>query len=154
MDRNVVVSALLVPLLLVAGTGTGSGANCNYTKPELVFKKACIDDACRANVKRYLPECKAKYRSDLIKKIKHQGGTEKAPHLSMAVIQKLTECMSKADFGRFDSNSLDFSRFSDVSHDVRAEKFEKVASSCSGKNCAQAFIRPVVGQTTFVYGPA
>ena len=154
MDKNIIGTALLVPVLLFSGTGAGGGSKCNFTKPALVFERACLDASCLAKVKQYLPQCERSLRSDLTKAIRYKGGVETAPHLSLAVMGKLTDCISKADFGRLDRASIDLSAFKDVPHDVRAEKLEKLSGGCAGTNCAQVYVRPGVGTTTFLYGPA
>ena len=147
-----IAGALSVPLLLFAGTLPGSG--CNYTKPGLVFEKACLDDACRATVRKHLPACQRRMSGKLSKMIRHADGDVKSPYLSLAVMEQLTDCIANAGFGTFDRSSVDFSSFTEVSKDVLGAEPKRVGGSCSGNNCSGLYLRPVVGQTTFLFGPA
>ena len=152
MDKYFLGVALAVPLLIVSGqTGGSAGPECTYTKPGLVFAKACRDDACREKVRSLLPQCKQQMAGKLSKTVRYDGGTTRAPYLSMAVMDDLAGCMSRASFGTFDKGSLDLSDFTEVSKDVRGDKMEKVGG---GNSASGFYMLPVVGETTMLYGPA
>ena len=152
MDKNIIGAAVAVPFLLVSGyLGGNAGAHCTYTKPDLVFAKACQDAHCREQVARYLPRCQRQLAGQMTKTVRFDGGSKKAPYLSLAVMDDLTTCMSKASFGTFDTASLDLSPFTEVSKDVRSDKMQKVGGGDSGSGL---YMLPVVGQTTMLYGPA
>ena len=153
MEKYVLGAAILIPVMLFGGT-SGAGPHCNYTQPALVYKQACLDDACRKAVREYLPACKEKLSGRFTKRVNHAGGTETAPYLSLAVMNELTDCIAGSGFSQFDRNSVDLSQFSEVSSDVRSSKAKRVGGDCNGKNCSGVFIYPVVGKTTFLYGPA
>ena len=153
MDKNIASAVLAVPLLLVSGNLVGSGG-CNYTKPELVFAKACRDDACQEAVRKYLPACKRRMSSQFTKTIAYEGGVKTAPYLSLDVMEKLTDCVASSGFGTFDRSALDFSRFREVQKDVRGDKRKAIAGSCTGNNCTGLHMLPIVGQTTMLHGPA
>ena len=87
----------------------------------------------------------------MTKTVRFDGGSKKAPYLSLAVMDDLTSCMSKASFGTFNTASLDLSPFTEVSKDVRSDKMQKVGGGDSGSGL---YMLPVVGQTTMLYGPA
>ncbi|MEM6585940.1 MAG: hypothetical protein AAF692_09310 [Pseudomonadota bacterium] len=144
MDKNILGTILAVPALLVFG-GVGSGGGCNYTKPDLVFAVACADETCRAAVKKHLPACNRRHAHEFTTTVRHEDGIARAPRLTLATIDKLTQCMARASSGSFDSGSLDLSAFREVSKDVRGDK----AKSAGGG----LYLYPVVGQTTFLYGP-
>lgn len=152
MDKNIIFSVLFAPVLIFSASS--NGAHCDFTKPALVFERACIDDSCREKVRQYLPACENSLRGNLTKTVRHDDGVETAPYLSLAIIGKLTDCIAQADFGRFSKASLDLSQFSDVSKEVRAAKAKNVSGDCAGSNCPGLYIRPIVGQTTFINGPA
>lgn len=152
MDKNIIGAAIAVPFLLVSGYfGGNAGAHCTYTKPDLVFAKACQDSQCRKQVARYLPGCQKQLAGQMTKTVRFEGGSKKAAYLSLAVMDDLTSCMSKASFGTFNTASLDFSSFKEVSKDVRGDKMQKVGGGDSGSGL---YMLPVVGQTTMLYGPA
>ena len=144
MDKSILGSILAVPVLLAFG-GFASGGGCNYTKPDLVFDVACADAACRAAVKKHLPACKRRYASEFTTTVRHDDGIAKAPRLTLAMMDKLSDCMAGASFGYFDPGSLDLSEFREVSKDVRSDKAEAQGGGL--------YLYPVVGQTTFLYGP-
>ncbi|KEO89794.1 hypothetical protein EH31_11620 [Erythrobacter longus] len=152
MDKYLLGAALAVPLLIVSGqSGSGAGPECTYTKPGLVFAKACIDDGCREKVRSLLPACKRQMAGKLSKTVRYEGGTKQAPYLSLAVMDDLASCMSRASFGSFSTSSLDLSDFSEVSKDVRGETMHKVGGGDTGSGL---YMLPIVGETTMLYGPA
>ncbi|MEL7318972.1 MAG: hypothetical protein AAFN04_10085 [Pseudomonadota bacterium] len=144
MDKNILGSLLAVPVLLAFG-GFSSGGGCNYTKPDLVFAVACADDSCRAAVRKHLPSCKRRYTSEFTTTVRHEDGVARAPRLTLAMMDKLTDCMASASYGSLDRASLDLSDFREVSKDVRSDKAKPAGGGL--------YLYPVVGQTTFLYGP-
>ena len=151
MDKNILGAALAVPFLLVSGQFAGGGAKCTYTKPDLVFAKACTDATCRAEAKRHLPACQNGMTGKLTKTVRYEGGTKKAPYLSFATMDDLAQCISRASLGRFNPEALDFSGFTEVSKDVRGDTMQKVGG---GNSRSGLYILPVVGQPPMLYGPA
>ncbi|MEM7703287.1 MAG: hypothetical protein AAF251_15220 [Pseudomonadota bacterium] len=144
MDKNLLGSLLAVPVLLAFG-GFPSGGGCNYTKPDLVFAVACTDDGCRAAIRKHLPACTRRYASDFTTTVRHEDGVARAPRLTLAMMDKLTDCMASASYGAFDRASLDLSDFREVSKDVRGDTAKPAGGGL--------YLYPVVGQTTFLYGP-
>ena len=153
MNKHLLGAIILVPVLVFSGT-SGAGAYCNYTRPELVYKQACVSDACMKAVREHLPACKQQLAGQLSKTIRHSEGAATAPYLSLAVMDQLTDCIGSAGFGQFDRNSVDMSKFSEVSSDVRADKAQRVGGACKEAPCSGVFVYPVIGKTTFLYGPA
>ncbi len=154
MRRSSLGFVLAIPVLLASGTfGSGGGATCDYSKPGLVFEKACLTDTCRAQVRKHLPICQSRLAGSLSKTIRHDHGVERAPYLSLAIMERLSNCISEAGSGAFDKSSLDFSRFHEVTKDVRGSKAERVGGECPDGRCAGVYVLPVVGQTTFLHGP-
>ncbi len=151
MDKNILGAALAVPLLIFSGQFAGGGSNCTYTKPGLVFQKACLDAACRDHVRQFLPGCKRQMTGKFTKTVRYDGGSKRAPYLSLAVMDDLAGCMSRASMGRFNTASLDLSPYTEVSKDVRGDTMQKVGGGDSGSGL---YMLPVVGQTTMLYGPA
>lgn len=148
MDKNILGGLIATPLLLVLGSfgGLGGGAKCNYTKPELVFGQACRDDDCRAQVRKHLPDCMHRYSSQMITSIRHEDGVAVAPKLTLAVMDKLTDCVAQASYSSHVRDAVDFSDFREVGNDVRGDKAKAAGGGL--------YLYPVVGQTTFLYGPA
>jgi hypothetical protein len=146
MDKNILGSILAVPVLLAFGGFAASESGCNYTKPDLVYKVACADDTCRAAVKKRLPGCKRRYASEFTTTVRHDDGIARAPRLTLAMMDKLTDCMASASNGSFGQGSIDLSDFREVSKDVRGDKAQAQGGGL--------YMYPVVGQTTFLYGPA
>jgi hypothetical protein len=145
MDKNILGSIIAVPVLLAFG-GFASGGECNYTKPDLVFDVACADEACRAAVKKHLPACKRRYTREFTTTVRHDDGVARAPRLTLAMMDKLSDCMASASNGSFGQGSIDLSDFREVSKDVRGDKAQAQGGGL--------YMYPVVGQTTFLYGPA
>jgi len=144
MEKTWIGAIIALPLLIASG-GMGGGAGCNYTRPDLVFAKACIDDACRAQVRKHLPACARRYSSQMTISVRHEDGLARAPLLTLAIMDDLTDCLSQASNGSFDRSSVDFSDFREVSKDVRGGKAKAAGGGL--------YLYPVVGQTTFLYGP-
>lgn len=78
--------------------------------------------------------------------IRHGNGIARAPLLTLAVMDKLTDCIAEASDSPFDRGSVDYSDFREVRKDVRSD-----TAKAAG---AGVYLYPVVGQTTFLYGPA
>ena len=144
MDKNIIGAIVAVPLLIATSNFAGGG--CNYTQPDLVFAKACADDQCRAQVQKHLPRCKSRFTSELNTSVRHEDGVARAPRLTFAVMGKLTDCIANESHGAFNQSSVDFSAFREVSKDVRGDKAKPAGGGM--------YLYPVVGQTTFLYGPA
>ena len=153
MDMRILGAVLAAPALVLF-SGSGGGPQCNYTKPGLVYAQACADAACLAQVKKHLPACKRKLSGRFTKTVAHEDGDAKAPYLSLGVMNELTACISSASFGALSPDAVDLSAFREVSSDVRGNKARRVGGECKQKPCGGVYMRPVVGQTTFLYGPA
>ena len=134
--------------------GSGGGPQCNYTKPGLVYEQACLNESCLAQGKKHLPACKRQLSSRLTKSVAHEDGTAKAPYLSLGVMNEVTAGISRASNGARSPDAVDLSAFREVSKDVRGNKAHRVGGECEQKPCGGVYMRPVVGQTTFLYGPA
>ena len=148
MDKNTLGGLIATPFLLAFASvsGLGGGAGCNYTKPDLVFAQACRDDRCRAHVRKHLTGCTGRYSSQMTTSIRHPDGVAVAPRLTLAVMDKLTDCVAQASYSSHVRDAVDFSDFREVSKDVRGNKAEAAGGGL--------YLYPVVGQTTFLYGPA
>lgn len=152
MDRNILGGVLAIPLLVVSGNLV-SGATCDFTKPDLVYERACIDEACLRQVRKHLPACQNKLAGHFTKTIRHDEGVETAPYLSFETMDRLNQCIATASFGAFDAASVDLSRFSEVSKDVRGENARRVGGDCPDGKCSGLYMLPIVGETTFLHGP-
>ncbi|MEO1488394.1 MAG: hypothetical protein AAFR88_03000 [Pseudomonadota bacterium] len=146
MDKSWIWALIAFPLVLAFGGQGGGGGKCHFTKPGLVFSKACHNEECRAQIKQHLPRCQRRYASELTISIRHDDGVTRAPHLSRATMDTLAKCIASASTGAFDRQSLDLSAYRDVSKDVRGDTLKEIGAGFS--------VYPVVGKTTFLYGPA
>lgn len=153
MDMRILGAVLAAPALVLF-SGSGGGPQCNYTKPGLVYAQACLNETCLAQVKKHLPSCKRQLSARFTKSVRHEDGVAKAPYLVPAVMDELTACISSASYGALSTDAVDLSDFREVSSDVRGNKARRVGGKCKEKPCGGMYLRPVVGQTTFLYGPA